>query len=271
MRVNGSPAGVVPVWTVALRRQRLVLLSILAVLTLLSWLLLIREGQEMDSMGGLTMGMNIVLFLAVWVVMMAAMMFPAAAPMVLAFARVQAGRRQQGQETASTWIFVAAYLGVWSAVGVVAYAATVTAERLGSAIPAIGAAGPRLGGLLILTAGIYHLTPLKRVCLRQCRSPLGFVLTSWRNGTTGALQMGMRHGLYCLGCCWLLFAILFPLGMMNVALLAAVTLLIFGEKTLPYGDRLTWVTAGTLILYGSAVLIAPDLLPMQPPHSSMTM
>jgi predicted metal-binding membrane protein len=120
--------------------------------------------------------------------------------------------------------------------------------------------------LLLAAAGLYQLTPLKRACLAQCRSPLAFVMTSWRDGAVGAVRMGLRHGLYCLGCCWFLFAILFPLGMMNIAVLAAITLLIFAEKSLPWGDRLTWVAAAVLAAYGVAVLIAPQILPMQAPH-----
>jgi predicted metal-binding membrane protein len=202
---------------------------------------------------------------------MAAMMFPAAAPMILTFARVQAGKQQKGLPSVSTWLFVAPYLAVWGAVGVVAYVAAAGAEDLGRAVPWIGDNGPRVGGVVLIAAGIYQLTPLKRACLRQCRSPIAFVLTSWRDGAAGALRMGVRHGLYCLGCCWLLFAILFPLGMMNIALLAVVTFLIFAEKSLPQGHRLSWGIAAVLLIYGVAVVVSPDLLPIQPPHGTTPM
>jgi predicted metal-binding membrane protein len=125
--------------------------------------------------------------------------------------------------------------------------------------------------MLLIAAGIYQLIPLKRACLRQCRSPIAFVLTSWRDGVAGALRMGVRHGLYCLGCCWLLFAILFPLGMTNIALLALVTFLIFAEKSLPHGYHLSWAIAAVLLIYGAAVLVSPGILPVQPPHEPMPM
>jgi predicted metal-binding membrane protein len=255
-----------------LRRQQAAILASLGVLTLVAWAVLVVQARGMSGMAtGLTMGMDAGLFLAIWIAMMAAMMFPAAAPMVLTFAQVQAGKRRQGQPVVSTWIFVAAYLAVWGVVGVIAYVAAIGAQDLGRSIGWIGDNGPRFGGALLIVAGIYQLTPLKRVCLRQCRSPLAFLLTSWRDGVRGAVRMGLSHGLYCLGCCWLLFAILFPLGMMNIALLAAVTLLIFAEKSLPYGDRLSWVIAAVLLGYGLAVLISPGILPMQPPRSTMPM
>ncbi|MBV9281729.1 MAG: DUF2182 domain-containing protein [Chloroflexi bacterium] len=220
---------------------------------------------------GVTMGMDAALFVAIWVVMMAAMMFPAAAPMVLMFARVQAGKQQQGLPAVSTWLFTGAYLAIWSVVGVLAYGAAVGAQDVGHSVSWIGENGPRFGGLLLITAGIYQVTPLKRACLRRCRSPLSFILTSWRDGAVGAIRMGVSHGLYCLGCCWLLFAILFPLGMMNIALLALVTLLIFAEKSLPYGDGLSQVIALALIAYGGAVLVSPGILPLQPPQNPKPM
>ena len=255
-----------------LRRQQAGILATLAILTLAAWVALTVQARGMGSMAtSLTMGMDLVLFLAVWLVMMAAMMFPAAAPMILTFARVQAGKRQQGGAPVSTWLFVGAYLAVWGAVGVIAYVAAAGAEQLGNAVPWIGSNGPRLGGAILVAAGIYQLTPLKHVCLRQCRSPIAFVLTSWRDGAAGALQMGVRHGLYCLGCCWLLFAILFPLGMWNLALLALVTLLIFAEKSLPFGNRLSGAIAAVLVAYGIAVLVSPGILPVQPPHGTMPM
>lgn len=247
-------------------------MTTLAVLTLVAWGILIAQARGMSGMAtGLTMGMDAALFLAVWIVMMAAMMFPAAAPMVLMFARVQAGKRRQGLPTASTWVFVGAYLTVWAVIGILAYVAAVGVQDLGRAVPWVGDNGPLLGGLLLIIAGVYQLTPLKHACLRQCRSPLAFILVSWRDGASGALRMGLSHGLYCLGCCWLLFAVLFPLGMMNIALLAVVALLIFAEKSLPFGERISLGIAAVLIVYGAAVVLSPGILPMQPPTSPMHM
>ncbi len=161
----------------------------------------------------------------------------------------------------STWVFVAAYLLLWSALGVLAYAAALAAERLADRSPWLMGQAGHVGGLVLVGAGLYQLTPLKRLCLAKCRSPLAFIMQSWRDGTLGAFRMGVEHGLYCAGCCWLLFVILFPLGMLNVAALAAITALIFAEKALPLGPRARLAPAGALIAYGSAVLLMPDLLP----------
>ncbi len=261
----------VPVGMGSLRRHQLAVLVYLGIVTVLAWAVLVAQSRSMTGMAtGLTMGMNAALFLAVWIAMMAAMMFPAAAPMVLTFARVQAGKRQQGRPAVSTWLFVGSYLAVWSVIGVLAYGGAVGAQDLGRAVPWVGEHGTRIGGLLLITAAAYQLTPLKRICLNKCRSPLSFILSSWRDGPSGAVRMGVTHGLYCLGCCWLLFVILFPLGMMNIALLAALSILIFIEKSLPYGDRLAWGVAVLLIGYGVAVLVSPSILPVQPPHGIMS-
>lgn len=253
--------------TPLLRRQRTLILASLGVLSALAWAIVVWQARGMDGQSmGLTMGMDAALFLAVWVAMMMAMMFPAAAPMIVMFAQIQAGKRRLGQTAVPLWLFTGSYLALWAAVGVAAYSAALGAQQLGDRLPWLAGNGPRLGGLLLVAAGLYQLTPLKRACLAKCRSPLAFLMTSWRDGPTGAVRMGLSHGLYCLGCCWLFFAILFPLGMMNIAALALITLLIFGEKTLPLGDRLAWLAAAALIAYGVAVLLSPGLLPMQPPR-----
>jgi predicted metal-binding membrane protein len=119
----------------------------------------------------------------------------------------------------------------------------------------------RLGGVALILAGLYQLTPLKQICLAKCRSPLAFIMGSWRDGYAGAVRMGVEHGLYCLGCCWFLFVILFPLGMMNIAILALVTLLIFAEKSLPGGRRISQVAAIALLAYGTLILFVPRALP----------
>src|SRR5206468_2911831 len=144
-------------------------------------------------------------FLAVWIVMMAAMMLPASAPMVLVFARGQARSRRPGQPVLVTVLFVGAYLAVWTLVGMGAYLAAFGAQSMGVAYEWIGANGARFGGLLFLAAGLYELTPVKHAFLRRCRSPLAFLVTSWQHGVTGALRMGLSYGRSCVGCCWLLF------------------------------------------------------------------
>jgi predicted metal-binding membrane protein len=134
-----------------------------------------------------------------------------------------------------------------------------------------------LGALLALAVAswailIWQSRTSTGMGLTMGTTPLAFVLSSWRDGYRGAVHMGLQHGLYCLGCCWFLFVILFPLGMMNIALLAVLTLVIFVEKALPYGDRMSWVAAAALVAYGLAVMIIPELLPtMAPAHDNMPM
>jgi predicted metal-binding membrane protein len=208
-----------------------------------------------------TMGMGAALFLGMWVAMMVAMMFPTAAPMVLTFAAVQAGKRQRGQAAVPTWIFVGGYLLVWTALGVLAFALAAGAERLALTSAWLATHAARLGGVLLLVAGLYQLSPLKHACLAKCRTPLQFVLTSWRDGHGGALRMGLAHGIYCVGCCWLLFAILFPLGIMNVAAMALVTTLVYAEKSWPAGRAISRAAAAVLIAYGALVIVLPGALP----------
>jgi predicted metal-binding membrane protein len=193
--------------------------------------------------------------------MMIAMMFPSAAPMTLMFARVAHGKGSQGQPFVPAWVFVAGYLAVWTGFGLIAYllAAGLSALAMGS--EAVVMAAPRLGGAVLVLAGLYQLSPLKHVCLKKCRSPFEFIATSWREGYGGALRMGVEHGAYCAGCCWMLMAILFPLGMMNVAMLALVALLIFAEMVWVLGVQASRVAAAALIVFGLVVVVMPGALP----------
>ena len=226
------------------------------------WAYVIWQSQADDEMSmGLTMGMGAPLFLVSWVTMMAAMMFPTAAPMMRMFARISGGKRSRGEEGAPTWMFVAGYLAVWAGVGVPAYLLARGAEDLSDRWMWLMDNAPRLGGVVLLGAGLYQFSPLKTMCLRKCRSPLSFVLTSWQDGRAGALRMGITHGSYCLGCSWALFAILFPLGIMNVAAMVAVTALVFAEKSLPGGERTGMAVAGLLVAYGLLVVSVPAALP----------
>ncbi|MCW3474997.1 DUF2182 domain-containing protein [Limobrevibacterium gyesilva] len=240
--------------------QRNVILGLLLALAAAAWVLLAWQGMDM-AMTSPTMGLRAPLFLAIWVVMMVAMMFPTAAPMILTFHKVQASRRQRGEAFVATWVFVAAYLLVWTLSGVAAYAGALAAEAVAARVALSPAAAARIGGAVLVAAGLYQVTPFKDLCLSKCRTPIGFIMTSWRDGVAGALRMGVLHGAYCLGCCWLLFVILFPLGIMNVVAMAVITLVIFAEKTLPWRRRVARVTAAALVGYGAVVLAAPQALP----------
>jgi predicted metal-binding membrane protein/nitrogen-specific signal transduction histidine kinase len=199
-------------------------------------------------------------FLAVWLIMMVAMMFPTAAPMIVAFHKVQAVSQRE-DAFASTWIFVVAYTLVWALAGVAAYAGALASEAIAALAALSPATAARIGGVVLVAAGIYQLTPLKDFCLSKCRTPISFITTSWRDGAEGALRMGLLHGAYCLGCCWLLFVILFPLGIMNAGAMAAVTLIIFAEKVLPWPRITSYAAAFALVLYGALVIASPPLLP----------
>jgi predicted metal-binding membrane protein len=245
-----------------LQAQRAIILILLLSLATASWALLLWQAAAVDmSAMGPTMGLGASVFLAIWVVMMVAMMFPTAAPMVLIFHRVQASKRQRGKPFLATWVFVAAYLFLWTLAGGIAYGAAALSEMVAQSAGLPEGAAARIGGALLIVAGLYQLTPLKSVCLSKCRTPINFIMTSWRDGLGGALRMGVEHGLYCLGCCWLLFVILFPLGIMNIAAMAVITVIIFAEKAFPWGARIARLTAGALVLYGIVVLFVPSLLP----------
>jgi predicted metal-binding membrane protein len=253
-----------------LARPRFVILGGLLALSSIGWGLVVWQAGTDASMpmhGGeetgldLTMGMTAPLFFAMWVAMMVAMMFPAAAPMILLFDRVQRGKREAGRSYVPTAYFVGAYLAIWTAFGGVAFALAVGVDRLADDADWVTGHWARFGGLLLIAAGLYQRTPLKEVCLSKCQSPMSFLMTSWRDGKVGAIQMGLLHGGYCLGCCWLLFVILLPLGVMNVAAMVVIALLVFGEKCLPVGNRLTHAAALGLVAYGLVVTVLPGALP----------
>jgi predicted metal-binding membrane protein len=188
-------------------------------------------------------------FLAVCTVMMGAMMLPSAAPMILTFAAAQA--RRDRNVAVRTWMFVAGYIFVWGYAGVVVFvlvhAAKDLVDRLG---PESGAWAPLALGVTLTVAGLYQFTPLKRLCLRHCRSPLTFVKRHWRDGWEGAAEMGVRHGLYCLGCWALLSVMAAAAGMMSIIWMLLMTLVVFAEKVLPHGPRISAAVALGLIALG---------------------
>jgi predicted metal-binding membrane protein len=260
-----SPRGLGP-----LARPRIVILGGLLVLAAIGWGLVVwqaRTDTSMEMHGGgqmgldLTMGMTAPLFLGMWVAMMVAMMFPAAAPMILLFDRVERGKREAGRSYVPTAYFVGAYLAIWTAFGAAAFTVAVGVDRLAADSDWVTGNWARLGGLLLIAAGLYQLTPLKEVCLSKCQSPISFLMTSWRDGKSGAIQMGLLHGLYCVGCCWLLFVILLPLGVMNVAAMVVIALFVFAEKCLPVGYRLARAAALVLVVYGLVVTVVPGAFP----------
>src|SRR5918995_2459103 len=195
-------------------------------------------------------------FLGVWIVMMAAMMFPSVSPTVALYARMS----RRGPRIAP-FVFASGYLAMWTAAGLGAYGAFKLGSGLLGDELAWDGAGRWLAGGILMLAAAYELTPMKDACLGKCRSPLGFLLSSWRSGTSGAFQMGARHGAWCVGCCWALMASLFALGVMSVVWMAVVAGLIAFEKLIPSRRSATAVTAGILLVLGVLLIAAPDSVP----------
>ena len=230
-------------------------------LTLLAWILTFDRMRGMDAGPGTDLG-GLVWFLGIWVTMMAAMMLPSVAPIVLAFARVtkERARRQQAIYV-PTWIFLLGYLAAWTAYGVVAYGVFRVIDAAAGDALAWDRAGPYVAGGAIVAAGLYQLTPIKDVCLRHCRTPLHLLLHGWHEGRLGALRMGSEHGAYCVGCCWGLMIVLFSVGVMSLVWMALIAGVIFAEKVLPWGLRLTRVLAVAFVALGLWIAFAPASVP----------
>jgi predicted metal-binding membrane protein len=194
-------------------------------------------------------------FVVAWAIMMAAMMLPAVTPMLLLYRTIAGKSMSTNTAFVSTWILVSGYLLVWTVVGVGVYALTGLGVELAGRSGLAGHerwASIVLGAILVV-AGLYQFTPLKHACLRQCQSPFGFIMGHWRGGTIGALRMGIVHGLYCLGCCWALFAVLVAAGVMSLAWMLLLTLVVFAEKVLPMGRRTAYGVGAAFLVLGIVV------------------
>jgi predicted metal-binding membrane protein len=232
----------------------------LAAAALATWIVVIARMRGMDAGPGTALG-GLGWYVGVWVTMMAAMMLPSVAPMVMLFARVHRQRAARGQAFVPTWIFVAGYFAAWTTYGLVAYGVYRGIVALGLGFLEWDEQGPIAAGSAIALAGLYQVTPLKRVCLTHCRTPLHFVMHGWREGRLGAFRMGAEHGAYCVGCCLGLMLILFALGVMSLLWMAAVAALIFAEKVLPLGERVSLVLAVVFVALGVWVAAAPGSVP----------
>jgi len=197
---------------------------------------------------------TVLLLFVMWAVMMVAMMLPSAAPMVLAFIGVNHRRQMAARPLVPVGIFLAGYLAVWTAYSAVATLAQWGLHKAALLSPAMAATSPYLNGGLLIAAGIFQWTPLKRMCLKGCRSPLSFLMSEWRDGKAGAFIMGLRHGSYCVGCCWILMALLFVAGVMNLLWVAVIALFVLAEKTVPRGELLGHVTGVALVAAGVALM-----------------
>ena len=254
-----------------LRHDRIVTGVALALLAGAAWLYLAHMAMEMSdgdagsmaSMSMLAMQMwdwrEVVLLAGMWAIMMVAMMVPAATPMILMFAAVHRRRAASGGPAVSTTVFVLGYLVVWTAFSIMAALVQAALHMAAVISPAMAATSPLIAAGVLVAAGVFQWTPLKHACLAACRSPLSFVMTRWREGRLGALAMGIHHGLYCLGCCWVLMALLFVAGVMNLAWVAILAVTVLVERVVPRGELVARVI-GLLLLVGGLGLAMPALV-----------
>jgi predicted metal-binding membrane protein len=238
------------------------LVGLLLVIAGASWAMTGDRMAGMDAGPGTDLG-GLGWFIGVWVTMMAAMMFPSIAPMVVMHARILEGSqdRRRAHPVGATPLFVAGYLAAWGAVGLAGYTIIEGVRSLDIGFLAWDAAGRYVTGGVILGAALYQLTPLKDTCLRRCRSPQAFLFEHWRTGRLGALRTGIEHGGFCVGCCWALMAALFALGVMSIGWMALVAALIATEKLLPWKAIANRGIAIVLVLLGLAVAFAPEDVP----------
>jgi predicted metal-binding membrane protein len=258
-----------------LRRDRLVVLGGLLAIVVLAWLFVLQGAGTGMSVGAMTTwqfpppvvplanepwpAQYWLIMLLMWWAMMVAMMTPSAAPMVLLYARVVRRAQQQGrmaQAVVPTAWFAFGYLAVWMAFGAAAVVIQWALERIGLMhAMTMWSSDKWLSATLLLAVGLYQLSPLKYVCLRACRSPVEFLSRHWRRGPTGALRLGLAHGLYCIGCCWALMALLFVGGIMNLVWVVGLAILVLIEKIAPYGHHVARVAGAVLIATAAYVIV----------------
>jgi predicted metal-binding membrane protein len=236
-------------------RTRRGLVALLFVLAAFGWWWTAAQMRGMDNGPWSDLG-TFGWFVSVWVVMMAAMMFASVAPTVALYSRMT---RQRSPRL--PFLFTAGYLVAWAGAGVIAFAMIAAIDATDDNVLAWDHAGRWIAGATLLVAATYQLTPLKDACLGKCRSPLGFLMGSWREGPAGALKMGTLHGVWCVGCCWALMAALFALGVMSVAWMAVVAGIIALEKTLPWRRVAVHGAAVLLFVLGGLLLLAPSRIP----------
>lgn len=250
---------------IALRRDRLVVLAGLVGIAMLAWAYTAHMAYEMEQMHiAMAMPMpmmqswSLVDFISMflmWTVMMVAMMTPTAAPMILAFANINRKQRERERPYVASAVFLSGYLLVWTGFSVLATLAQWGLHEAALLSPMMVSTSPKLGGALLLAAGIFQWTPLKRVCLTHCRSPMAFFMADWRKGRRGALVMGLKHGAYCTGCCWFLMALLFVAGVMNLLWCAVITAIVLIEKIAPGGDLFGRIAGVALCIAGIVMLV----------------
>ena len=243
-----------------LRRDRAFVLAGLVGVTAISWVYMFALAAGMDEMAGSIAqlrpwsALDFLLMFVMWVVMMIAMMIPRAAPMILLFAGVQRRSQRNDRPFVPVAAFVSGYAIVWTGFSLLATLAQWALENAALLSPMLVSTSPLLGGGLLVAAGVYQWTPYKDGCLKHCRTPFQFVMEHWRTGTTGALRMGLEHGAYCLGCCWILMGLLFFGGVMNLLWIATIAAFVLIEKLAPAGAAAGRVVGLALVAAGIFVV-----------------
>ena len=242
----------------ALKRDRIIVAAGLLIISTLSWAYIVYLSRKMNFMesGDAISHMqdwgatDLLLMFIMWAVMMAAMMVPSAAPTVLLFATVNRKKRELHGKFVPTSVFLLGYLAVWSGFSLLATFAQWGLHSAALLSPMMTSNSPLFAGLLLLAAGLYQWTPLKKACLSHCHSPMDFITTEWRDGTKGALMMGLKHGSYCLGCCWSLMTLLFVAGVMNLFWIAVIAIFVLIEKLFTASRLFGHATGVVLIGWG---------------------
>jgi predicted metal-binding membrane protein len=252
-------------------RHTVVTLGFLAALTWAAVVFLTRSSSLLSAMPGRATLVGAMQFTGMWLLMMAAMMLPSATPIALLFRTIQRRRGAEGNLAVSTAAFLAGYLLVWTLAGLLGDLAYVAGLHLARSLHTGAAAIPAVGGGILVVAGLYQFAPLKSICLARCRSPFHFILHHWREGRLGAVRMGASHGAYCLGCCWGIMAVLFVVGLMNLAWMAALSVLIVVEKLMPWGRTLAHLVGALFIVLGIVMTVRPAFLPAAGLQPSDTM
>jgi predicted metal-binding membrane protein len=242
-----------------LKRDRTFVISGIVCIAAIAWAYMLYLGWGMEKSMGMEMVMprtqgwgtvDLILMFVMWAVMMVAMMTPSATPMILMFSRINRSRHAKRDPIVATGAFLAGYLVVWTAFSAVATVSQWALHRDALLSTMMMSNNPLLGGTLLIGAGAFQFTPLKHACLKHCRSPIGFFMTEWREGTRGAFFMGFHHGTFCVGCCWLLMALLFVAGVMNLLWVATIAAYVLVEKIAPDGHRVGEAIGLCMILAG---------------------
>lgn len=245
-----------------LRRDREVVAVTLFLLLALAWIFLWRDAASMRAMGSGLSGMpgapavgTLVPIFLMWAIMMVGMMLPAASPTILLYATLVRKNGERGTVLPAVWVFTSGYILVWTVFSLAISVLQLLLQELALLTSMMASASPELSAAILVCAGVYQWSPLKKACLRKCQNPMEFFITRWRPGAHGAFRMGVEHGMYCVGCCWMLMALLFVAGVMNLLWIALIAGFVLAEKVLPSSRITSAIASIALVLSGLVLLV----------------